>query len=282
MGGRGRPLLRLQIEPHAQLAAATNPRISALMLEPLLERVWAWISDWRRAAFVLRSPIVRIVALIPALAYTVLYSDSLIGMLENEAALGRDLFLDATLRVHLLFLGALTILASLAVFVLCCPRSVRRFSEAEDYVDECIRLQRVSTLSGAVRDVLSARPGLSRDAAVMACSRISRKFGEVAFGNPSDLKSEVQSVTGGTQYTIPASRITVVVQLFFKHASNIYSVPDVRSDLVSIFESQFEVLATEKSVLAKYLCIVSCYVGVALFFLPTAETLARILALPFD
>lgn len=103
----------------------------------------SWI-EWSTVRGIGNSPIVRLTAIMPFVGYLIIYTDLVQQLyctawteLANRksadcAAFGRDF---AT-RLHLLYLGLFLIGCGSLVFSVGCPRVVRRYADANDFVRE--------------------------------------------------------------------------------------------------------------------------------------------------
>ncbi|MBW9062349.1 hypothetical protein JNB71_03360 [Rhizobium herbae] len=94
-----------------------------------------WPPRWSFSTALSRSKLPQVVSLIPILGYAVLWSDSFRQQLMRFDGLGTGLWLDPIERIELLYFGSVLVLAGLLLLYLFCPRQVRTFESATDYME---------------------------------------------------------------------------------------------------------------------------------------------------
>jgi hypothetical protein len=79
----------------------------------------------------------QIISLIPLFGYAILWSDAIDNLFSYSVQLG-DGFLPHRVRLYLLYFGSLFVFIGWFVYLLHCPREIKRHYERENFVNECI------------------------------------------------------------------------------------------------------------------------------------------------
>ena len=109
---------------------------------------------WSVARFIATSRLPQAAAFIPAIGYALIWSDDFSRWIGSKEKLG-DGILISTLDARLQFLwwGAVFMTMGWLVYLLRCPKVVRRCGEPDDYVYEQLRLQNMANLGSIVQIV---------------------------------------------------------------------------------------------------------------------------------
>ncbi|AXE63568.1 hypothetical protein BBF93_04550 [Hyphomonas sp. CACIAM 19H1] len=243
---------------------------------------WRWTGDWRASGLILRSPLVRIVAIIPAIGYAILYSDQLAEFLRDQQTLGGDLLFDAQLRMHLLYLGAIFILIAWAIYAARCPETVKRFNRPADYVDEVLRLQTPSAMMLAASDALASRHAVVQAPAISALLSFAQA-GQVFWMGQSPANEELRARLKGWlvelqstgKVRMPETARDDIVRGLAHGAGALLAGPGLRMEIYQLLAAHLDALALRSPVSSR-LATVFAYTGALLFFAPAAETLVRV------
>lgn len=103
------------------LTGIDNATLSALVTFGLLA-IWCFFMrfDWQTISGALRSPAVRVTALLPVLGYLVIFSSEMSGWL-NTTVLGEAFLLEPSTKIRMLYYGGISYFAALLIYSAWCP-----------------------------------------------------------------------------------------------------------------------------------------------------------------
>ncbi|MEL8055762.1 MAG: hypothetical protein AAGK66_06390 [Pseudomonadota bacterium] len=97
--------------------------------------------SWEKASIIIKSPLVRLAAVVPTLGYVVLYGDQFSSLLEFTKAFdGREGLFSASEKSRMLYYGGLLIFCALVVYLLRCPAICKRNDNLYEALDEYARI----------------------------------------------------------------------------------------------------------------------------------------------
>lgn len=85
--------------------------------------------DWRRSTRILRSPAIRVTALIPVLGYLIIFSSEMSGWL-NTSVVGETFLLSPTDKIRMIYYGGAALVLALIIHTFWCPRTIKEFDNA--------------------------------------------------------------------------------------------------------------------------------------------------------
>lgn len=262
-------------------------KIARNLLIARVRPFWREFRSWSFPASILRSPVLRIVALIPALGYTVLYSNQLHQFLDDTEVLGRAAIFSQLERMHLLFFGAMLVLVAFVIYLVACPEQVRRFKYAEDYANENLTLRRRHSLTDAIGQSLGSNNGRVRAGTGIALNDLCDSYGLFSRLSFPEFDGEEMSgwlrrqyfIVGGNVPEIPKTVIARFEDWFEKENVNLFDTEQAKGALTYLFESHYDHLRFDKNRTLRWICVAALLIGLLLFFAPTVETVFRIAAL---
>lgn len=112
------------------LAHSDNATLAAYVTFGILS-IWCLRMrfDWQTVSVALRSPAVRITALLPVLGYLVIFSSEMSGWL-NTSILGESFLLEPSTKIRMLYYGGISYFVALLIYSAWCPPVIKEFENA--------------------------------------------------------------------------------------------------------------------------------------------------------